>query len=66
MTEDWKLFVALAVIVAVVFLISRYPAVLTALLGRATARCRDGTLSFSAHSRGTCSHHGGVVKWLGA
>ncbi len=44
MTEDWKLFVALAVIVAVVFLISRYPAVLTALLGRATARCRDAKM----------------------
>jgi hypothetical protein len=25
----------------------------------ATARCRDGTYSFSQHRSGTCSHHGG-------
>jgi hypothetical protein len=31
---------------------------------RATARCRDGTYSFSQHRRGTCSRHGGVVQWL--
>ncbi len=31
----------------------------------ASARCRDGTLSYSAHRRGTCSHHGGVAAWLG-
>jgi hypothetical protein len=30
----------------------------------ATAQCRDGTYSFSASRRGTCSHHGGVAKWL--
>lgn len=30
----------------------------------ATALCRDGTYSFSQHRRGTCSHHGGVSKWL--
>lgn len=30
----------------------------------ATARCRDGTYSFSAHRRGTCSRHGGVAAWL--
>jgi hypothetical protein len=30
----------------------------------ATARCRDGTYSFSASRRGTCSHHGGVADWL--
>ncbi len=29
----------------------------------ATAQCRDGTLSYSAHRRGTCSHHGGVAIW---
>ena len=28
-----------------------------------TARCRDGTYSYSAHRRGTCSHHGGVAVW---
>lgn len=30
----------------------------------ATARCRDGTYSFSRHRSGTCSHHGGVAVWL--
>jgi hypothetical protein len=30
----------------------------------ATARCRDRSWSFSAHRRGTCSHHGGVATWL--
>ena len=30
----------------------------------ATAQCRDGNYSFSQSRRGTCSHHGGVAKWL--
>ena len=30
----------------------------------ASARCRDGTYSFSLNRRGTCSHHGGVGAWL--
>jgi len=30
----------------------------------ATAQCRDGSWSFSRHRQGTCSHHGGVAKWL--
>ncbi|MBA3241985.1 MAG: DUF3761 domain-containing protein [Acidobacteria bacterium] len=30
----------------------------------ASAQCRDGTYSFSRHRRGTCSHHGGVARWL--
>lgn len=30
----------------------------------ATARCRDGTYSYSQSRRGTCSHHGGVATWL--
>jgi len=32
--------------------------------GAVTARCRDGTRSFSHHHRGTCSHHGGVAGWV--
>lgn len=32
--------------------------------GLPSAICRDGTLSYSAHRRGTCSHHGGVAQWL--
>jgi hypothetical protein len=31
----------------------------------ASAQCRDDSYSFSAHRRGTCSHHGGVARWLG-
>jgi Protein of unknown function (DUF3761) len=30
----------------------------------ATARCRDGSYSYSTHHSGTCSHHGGVAVWL--
>lgn len=30
----------------------------------ASARCADGTYSFSQSRRGTCSHHGGVAEWL--
>jgi hypothetical protein len=30
----------------------------------ATAQCGDGTYSFSQHRSGTCSHHGGVARWL--
>lgn len=29
----------------------------------ASARCRDGSYSFSLNRRGTCSHHGGVAEW---
>lgn len=29
-----------------------------------TARCYDGTYSFSQSRRGTCSSHGGVAEWL--
>jgi hypothetical protein len=28
-----------------------------------TARCADGTYSYSAHHSGTCSWHGGVAQW---
>lgn len=30
----------------------------------ATARCSDGTYSFSQSRSGTCSHHNGVAEWL--
>jgi hypothetical protein len=32
--------------------------------GQPTARCKDGTTSYSAHHSGTCSGHGGVQEWL--
>jgi hypothetical protein len=28
-----------------------------------TAECRDGSVSFSEHHRGACSHHGGLAHW---
>ena len=30
----------------------------------ASARCGDSSYSFSESRRGTCSHHGGVARWL--
>ncbi len=30
----------------------------------ASAKCRDGSYSYSQHRRGTCSGHGGVAQWL--
>lgn len=30
----------------------------------ATAKCKDGTYSFSKHHSGTCSGHHGVAEWL--
>jgi hypothetical protein len=30
----------------------------------ATARCSDGTYSYSQQRSGTCSHHGGVATWI--
>jgi len=32
--------------------------------GSPTAKCKDGTLSYSATHSGSCSHHGGVASWL--
>jgi hypothetical protein len=30
----------------------------------ASAQCNDGTYSYSQNRSGTCSHHGGVARWL--
>lgn len=30
----------------------------------ATARCKDGALSYSHSRRGACSRHGGVAQWF--
>jgi hypothetical protein len=32
--------------------------------GQPTARCKDGTMSYSKHHSGSCSHHGGVAQFL--
>ena len=39
------------------------PAYAPSIPAGASAQCRDGTYSFSAHRQGTCSHHGGVEVW---
>ena len=30
----------------------------------ATAKCKDGTMSYSENHSGACANHGGVDKWL--
>src|ERR1700722_12838331 len=50
--------------IAVVFLIAWFPwllEVLAAFASKPTARCRDGSLSYSAHPYGACSHHNDVT-----
>jgi hypothetical protein len=32
--------------------------------GGPTAVCEDGTYSYSQSASGTCSHHGGVARWI--
>ena len=39
------------------------PAYAPSIPAGATAKCRDGTYSFSQNRSGTCSHHGGVLTW---
>ena len=39
------------------------PAYAPSIPAGATAKCRDGTYSFSQNRSGTCSHHGGVLIW---
>ncbi|MDB5722180.1 MAG: hypothetical protein JWP15_2798 [Alphaproteobacteria bacterium] len=31
--------------------------------GKPTAKCKDGSVSYSKTHSGTCSHHGGVASW---
>ena len=40
------------------------PMLASARASGATARCFDGSWSFSESHRGTCSHHGGVRAWM--
>jgi len=43
---------------------AQQPEQTTAAPAGATARCRDGSYSFSQHRGGSCSHHGGVATWI--
>jgi hypothetical protein len=40
------------------------PALAPSVPSGASAVCGDGSYSFSQHARGTCSHHGGVARWM--
>jgi hypothetical protein len=40
------------------------PASAVAPAGAASARCKDGSLSYSQHRSGTCAGHGGVANWM--
>jgi Protein of unknown function (DUF3761) len=66
MTEDYKFYLLMALVILAIVVVARYPAILFAFVGKATARCCDGSLSYSAHRCGTCSHHGGVAEFLPA
>lgn len=66
MTEDQKFYLVITFVVVAIIVIARFPGILIAFIGKSTARCRDGSLSYSAHRCGTCSHHGGVDEFLPA
>lgn len=63
MTEELRLAIGVLLIAAIGYLLWR-TGLLQALGGRPTARCSDGSISFSEHRCGTCSHHGGVAEFL--
>jgi hypothetical protein len=65
MTEELKLAIGLLLVAAIGYFLWRTGA-LHALATRPTARCRDGSVSFSEHRCGTCSYHGGVAEFLAA
>ncbi len=50
----WWLFLSL-------FLVTDY---CMHLAGGGSALCGDGSVLFSGHTSGTCSHHSGVGRWL--
>jgi hypothetical protein len=49
---------------AAALVLSAAPSALGATSVGPTAKCRDGTYSYSHHRRGTCSYHNGVARWL--
>ena len=63
MTDQIKFALVLVLILAAILAVARFLGVLATLARRATARCGDGSLSFSSRRCGTCSHHGGVAQW---
>lgn len=63
MTDEMKVIIGLLLIAVVSCVLIRTGA-LHALLRKPSARCRDGSFSFSEHRCGSCSHHGGVAEFL--
>jgi len=59
-------FLALSLGIAMVFspLFTKVSEAKTTSSYGPTAICKDGTYSYSAHRRGTCSWHKGVKIWL--
>ena len=58
--KDYVAF-AIALFIVIVYVLAE---IAKASRARATARCRDGSLSYSANPCGTCSWHGGVATWI--
>ena len=65
MTEEFKLALGLLLMLVVGYVLIRTGAI-HALLRKPTARCCDGSFSYSEHRCGSCSHHGGVAEFLPA
>ncbi|HXW25919.1 MAG TPA: DUF3761 domain-containing protein [Xanthobacteraceae bacterium] len=64
MSGEHKAYLLMTLLILAILVAARYPTILFAFAGKATARCRDGSLSNSMRRRGTCSHHGGVAEFL--
>ena len=47
MTEEHRLLLVVAFVVIALICVARWPGLLAGLIGRPTARCRDGSHSFS-------------------
>lgn len=50
---------ALTLVVALYFVVNYY----VDTERKPTATCKDSTISYSKTRMGTCSYHGGVLKW---
>jgi hypothetical protein len=60
--KDYVAF-AIALFIVVIYVLAEI-AKASCPRGSATAKCRDGSLSYSPNACGTCSHHCGVAVWL--
>lgn len=65
MTEEIKYLLVVLALAIIGYAIWR-TGLLQALARKPTARCVDGTFSYSVSRCGTCSHHYGVEEWIPA